>query len=238
MKHAGLRLGLAVTAVSAALLLAGALGWVLGTANRPANGSSGTLPELGRAPDYQGLSNQLGQTVGSRRFRGKVQLVTFEFAYCRTYCPLITAHLVGLERALRGTPLEDRVELVSFNVDPAGTRPPQMRAFLEQYGWDPHDPHWQYLTGKPETIRHIVTDGFHVFYQKVSDDEPSSGSGPAQTPQPEVSNPLADRVQPGYDVTHNDALIVVGPQGEIRRIFDQADVLSSDRLLRIIRSLV
>ncbi|MGA7540332.1 MAG: SCO family protein, partial [Steroidobacteraceae bacterium] len=48
------------------------------------------LPDFGPAPHYT-LTNQLGETVSSTRFAGKVQVVTFLFPYCTTYCPLITA---------------------------------------------------------------------------------------------------------------------------------------------------
>ncbi len=224
---------IALAATGAALVAVGF--WLgLATGRRAPSGAAAGLPDLGPAPAYA-LTNQLGQPVRSARFVGKVQVVTFLFPYCTTYCPLIAAHLIGFERLLERAGVADQVELVAFNVDPAGTGPSQMRKFLKQYGWDPKDPHWQYLTGAPDAVRKAVTGGFHIAYQKVSDSDETSGPGDL-SPQPEVRNDLATAAQPGYDISHNDGLIVVGPGGHIRKIYDEADVVSNDALWRTVSS--
>ena len=53
-----------------------------------------------------------------------------------------------------------------------------------------------------------------------------------------VVNPLANKVKPGYDVTHNDGLVIVDPQGRIRKVYDQADVVSNQTLLEAIKPLL
>ncbi|MEJ2685766.1 MAG: SCO family protein [Gammaproteobacteria bacterium] len=226
--------------VALGFALAGLAGWLVGRGSAPVGHVRSAAPVLGTAPGYTGLINQLGQSVDSRRFRGRVQVVTFLFPYCTTYCPLIAAHLVGLEHLLRAAGEQSQVQIVAFNVDPSGTGPRQMGAFLREYGWNPSDLHWQYLTGDPDKIRHVVRDGFHIAYQRVSDQHTpaASRSGPAQTPQPEVINTLADSAHAGYDITHNDGLVLVDARGRIRRIYDQADVVSNRRLLKAIQSLL
>jgi len=195
-------------------------------------------PVLWQAPSYHGLTDQLGHKVDSSQFAGKVRVVTFLFPYCTSYCPLIAAHLVGFEHLLADTQVRDQVQIVAFDVDPAGSGPKQMRAFLKEYGWDPHDLHLQYLTGKPKTIRHVVTGGYHVGYQKISDDNGTSQASTAddETPQVTVVNHLAKQVD--YDVSHNDGLVLVDPRGRVRAVFDQADTLSGRRLLSKVRSLL
>lgn len=200
------------------------------------------LPILGTAPRYT-LTNQLGQTVHSRQFAGKVRVVTFLFPYCTDYCPLIAAHLVSLERALKTAGLADRVQLVAFNVDPAHTGPKVMAAFMRQYGWDPHDTRWQYLTGKPDTVRQIVTGGFHIDYEEVPESVADHQAEEAEkqglyTPPPKIENPLAGKARPDYDVTHNDSLILVDGQGRIRRIFSEADRVSDSDMVAAIRRLL
>ena len=224
-------------ALAAVLLLiaGGAGGWLLASsAQRPATQA---LPVLGKAPQFRGLTNQLGESVDSSRFAGKVQVVTFLFPYCTTYCPLIVAHLAGLESTLKLAGLQDRVEVVAYNVDPAGTGPAQMREFLRQYGWNPYDPGLQFLTGTPQEIHRVVVGGYHVAYQKVPGGA-QAGGGPELTPQPEVVNELAARAQVGYDIVHNDALEIVDPQGRIRAFYAQADVVSNPRLLGDVESLL
>ncbi len=229
---------LRLAALAGILVLAGgAVGWWLGVHAQSSAPARESLPVLGRAPSFHGLTNQLGQTVDSNRFHGQVQVVTFLFPYCTTYCPLIAAHLVGLENVVRLAGLQDRVRIVAFNVDPGGTGPRQMRAFLKEYGWNPRDTHWEFLTGKPQAIRRVVTQGYHIAYQKVANGE-DSAQGPELTPQPEVVNALAAKAQVGYDIAHNDGLAIVDPQGRIRKFYTQADVVSNERLFAVIQALL
>jgi protein SCO1 len=230
------RLGLAAL-VGVLVLAGGAAGWWLGAHARGSAPARESLPVLGQAPSFHGLINQLGQTVDSSRLHGKVQVVTFLFPYCTTYCPLIAAHLVGLEHVVRLAGLQDRIRIVAFNVDPSDTGPRQMRAFLREYGWNPRDTHWEFLTGKPQAIRRVVTQGYHIAYQKVADGE-DSAQGPALTPQPEVVNALAAKAHVGYDIAHNDGLAIVDPQGRIRKYYTQADVVSNERLFAVIQALL
>ena len=218
-----------------AIFLSGIAGWLYSPAT-PAE----KLPDLGPAPTYR-LTNQLGQTVNSASFRGKIQIVTFLFPYCTTYCPLVASHLAGFEHTLDRAGLQNRVQLVAFDVDPAGTGPRQMRGFLKEYGWNPRDLHWQYLTGKPGEVRRVVTAGFHIAYQKVSD---NAAPGAADkdtlnklTPQPEIVNHLTETDKPGYDITHNDAMEIVDGKGHIRKIFQDADRVSDKQLLHVITML-
>ncbi len=159
--------GLRYGALAAVLLLAG---FVAGVFAERARSGPAPLADLGPAPQYT-LTNQLGRKVSSKRFAGKVRVVTFLFPYCTTYCPLIAAHLMGFERlmVLAQSGLQDKVEIVSFNIAPDAAGPKQMREFLHQYGWDPKDPHWQYLTGSKAQIRRVVTGGYHVAYRRVAD---------------------------------------------------------------------
>jgi protein SCO1 len=217
--------------------LAGIDGFFLGEQHETRE--KATLPVLGIAPAYQ-LSNQLGEIVPSSSLRGKVQLVTFLFPYCTTLCPLIAAHLTNLENlGLRPDRIADQVEFVSFNVDPVKTGPPQMRAFLSQYGWNPEDLHWQFLTGSPEEVHRVVENGFGVWYTRVSlaSEATDSTAGPLME-QPEVVNKLAESAHANYDIVHNDVLEIVDQQGRIRKIYDNADTVSLTDLLTTVQSLV
>lgn len=205
-------------------------------------GSAHAMPVLGTAPEYT-LTNQLGTQVHSASFAGKVQVVTFLFPYCTDYCPLIAAHLVSVERALAAAQLAGRVQLVAFNVDPAHTGPKVMAAFMRQYGWNPKDTRWQYLTGRPGQVRQVVTGGFHVDYEQVPEALADEQARKAEkqglySPPPEVENPLAHAADPDYDVTHNDTLILVDGKGRIRRIFSEADRVSDSDLVSAIRELL
>lgn len=217
------------------LLAGGVAGWLIAQSTNTR--AAKALPVLGKAPQFSGLTNQLGERVDSSRFDGKVQVVTFLFPYCTTYCPLITAHLAGLESTLKLARLQDKVEIVAYNVDPGGAGTGQMRAFLKEYGWNPETPNLEFLTGTPQQIHRVVDGGYHVAYQKVPNGA-APGGGPELTPQPEVVNKVAAKAKVDYDIVHNDALEIVDPKGRIRKFYPQADVVSNARLLTAIKSLL
>lgn len=200
------------------------------------------FPVLGMAPRYT-LTNQRGQRVDSARFRGKVQVVAFLFPYCTEYCPLIAAHLKSAEQALAAAGLTRRVQFVAFNVDPEDTGTADMMAFLREYGWNPKDPHMQFLTGAPKTVRSVVTGGFGVDYQKVPEALAASQTRFAEqhdvyVPPPQVVNRLARERKPDYDVTHNDVLVLVDPRGRIRHVYAEADRVSDQALVAAVRRLL
>jgi cytochrome oxidase Cu insertion factor (SCO1/SenC/PrrC family) len=128
-------------------------------------------------------------------------------------------------------------------VDPDSTGPKQMKAFQQQYGWNPTDTHWQYLTGKPGEIHHIVTGSYYIDYQRVSEaseDQEIEKEKKAGTyvPDPVVANKLADEAQPNYDIVHNDALAIVDTTGHIRKIFEDADRVSNQQIMDVIYKLL
>lgn len=223
---------LGVTMVPAVALC----GYILGEQREAARQAE--LPVLGSAPAYV-LTNQLGQRVSSDSFRGKVQFVTFLFPYCTTMCPLIAAHLANFEHlGIEPAGMANAVQLVSFNLDPADTGPIQMREFLRQYGWDPADAHWQYLTGAAGEIHRVVRDGYGIGYQRVPLTEEGKNPGRGvPVVQPEVANALAEHAHVDYDIIHNDVLEVVDRQGRVRKIFDDADTVDWHELLRVAASL-
>ena len=230
------RSGLLLVAFASLLALIGIGGFLLGIEYQPPRQAS--LPILGKTPDYV-MTNQLGEKVSSASLRGKVQLVTFLFPYCTTLCPLIAAHLTNLEnQGLRPAGLADKVAIVSFNVDPENTGPPQMREFLRQYGWDPQDLHWQYLVGSPAEVHRVVTGGFSVWYKRVSLASEAQQASARPMIQPDVENKLAGRAHVDYDIVHNDVLEIVDQQGRIRKIYDNADTVGWQKLLLQVEALV
>lgn len=196
-------------------------------------------PSYGTAPSYT-LVDQNGARVSSKQFAGKVQVVTYLFPYCTTYCPTITHTLVQLQHDLSQEGLfGSRVQFVAFNVDPTGSGPREMRTFLRQYGVDPRAPGWEYLTGSLPQIRHVVRDGYHVYFSKVSlrqeaKDIAREKAQGTYTDVPEQPNALAKRRHVGYDIVHNDYIEVVGTDGRIVSYFDGNQV-SEARLFGAVR---
>src|SRR3954447_14797029 len=145
--------------------IVGSLGYVAAQA-KPGNYVSDRL-DLGSAPAWT-LTDQNGKTVSSTQFDNKVMVVTYMFPYCTTFCPAITHVLTELEADLKTAGLNGkRVQIVAFNVDPDNTGPKEMSTFLQQYGVDPSDPGWTYVTGSKTEIDHIVQNGFGVYFESI-----------------------------------------------------------------------
>lgn len=219
-----------------------ALIWMAHASGRSyvAQGSS-EATGYGTAPTYT-LVDQSGRKVRSSAFLGKVQVVSFLFPYCTSYCPLTAQHIVQIENALQRAGLSDRVQFISFNVDPAGAGPKQMRAFMHEYGWRPSDTHWEYLTGSVAQTRLVVQRGYMVSYQRESNAQEDREIARERkegtyVPQPEVSNPLAKRANVDYDIVHNDLLEVVGPRGHIRAIYLAAEKVTAAEIIAITNKL-
>jgi protein SCO1 len=226
---------LAVVAVAASLAIV-----IVARAQHQPGAYRSTRADYGHAPTYA-LTDQLGRRVSSTAFDGRVQVVSYLFPYCKTYCPTITHTLVQLQHDLAQAGLfGGKVQFVIFNVDPAGAGPAEMRTFLQQYGVDPAAPGWHYLTGTPAEVRRVVHDGFHVYYSRVSlkqeaKDIARERAQGTYVEVPEQPNALADRKHVDYDVVHNDYIEVVDPDGQISAYFDGNQV-SEGKLLQAVRA--
>jgi protein SCO1/2 len=196
--------------------------------------------QYGNAPSWT-LTDQNGKTVSSSDFAGKVQVVTYLFPYCTTDCPAETHVLSALEADLKDAGLAGkRVQLVAFNVDSENTGPAEMRAFMQEYGVSPTDPSWSYLTGTPEQIRHVVSDGYHVYYEKISlVDEAKQVLKEKQlgtyTPARVVPNALQAAAKPDYDIVHNQQIDVVAPDGRVASLFSQGSEVSETDLYQAVQ---
>lgn len=210
------------------------------SAHGPATPSVKAGPQdYGTAPAYT-LTDQHGRPFSSAALRGKVQVVSYLFPYCTTYCPLAAATLAQTERLADHAGLTGKVAFVAFNVDPEGADHEQLAAFLRQEGIDPDDPAWHYLTGSPAQIRQIVTGGFHIFYQKVSlaEEERTEAEQKASgdyTPQPTLPNALAEQAHVDYDIVHNDAIEIVDPHGTIQAIFSSASATTAGQIFAAVQ---
>jgi len=196
----------------------------------------------GRAPSYT-LVDQNGRRFSSAQLDGKVQVVSYLFPYCTSYCPLTARVMKQAEDQLRAAGLMDKVAFVAFNVDPENTGPVQERSFLREYGISPADPAWHFLSGRPATVRHVVHDGFHIYYQKVSlaserREERREKRAGTYHAQPETANPLASRAGVNYDVVHNDSIEIVGRTGRIVYYTSFGNKVTADQLAAAVRAAV
>jgi cytochrome oxidase Cu insertion factor (SCO1/SenC/PrrC family) len=112
------------------------------------------LPVIRAVPEFS-LTDQNGQTVTNADLRGKIWIADFIFTRCKGPCPLMTARMLEMQKALVKTP---EVKLVSVTVDPAYDTPEVLKAYAEANFADPN--RWKFLTGDKAVIEKLVTEGF------------------------------------------------------------------------------
>lgn len=112
------------------------------------------LPVIRAVPEFA-LTDQNGDEVTMADLRGKIWIADFIFTRCAGPCPLMTARMLEMRKALVKTP---EVKLVSVTVDPAYDTPEVLKAYAEANFADPN--RWKFLTGEKEVIEKLVTEGF------------------------------------------------------------------------------
>jgi len=100
-----------------------------------------------------GLTTHEGRSV---RFyddlvKGKVVAINFMFTSCQIACPLITPHLVEVQRAL-GERAGREVTFLSISLDPAHDTPAVLRAYARTFGAGPG---WYFLTGRRTDVERL-----------------------------------------------------------------------------------
>jgi protein SCO1 len=118
----------------------------------------GRLPVIRQAPDYV-LAAVDGRTVSSTDLAGRVRLETFIYTRCQDACPLVSAKLGRLQRALAARGLFGaKVLLASITLDPAHDSPAVLARYAAGFGADPRG--WLYLRGTiAETRRLLAAHG-------------------------------------------------------------------------------
>ncbi|MBL8919235.1 MAG: SCO family protein [Myxococcaceae bacterium] len=116
------------------------------------------LEPLFPAPAFA-YPDQHGATVTTQTLGGKVWVANFIFTTCRTICPLLSARMVQLQRALK----DADVRFVSFSVDPEHDTPEVLAAYARK--WAPDEPRWALLATDAKTLP-LTAAGFHVTAEK------------------------------------------------------------------------
>ena len=154
------RVHVALTAVAALCVLAGAAGCGAGSGSASpgsaassqqtssnAAGMSNPDLDLGTslgsrsAPDFR-LMNQFGQPMSLSQFRGKVVMLSFEDSQCTTVCPLTTQSMLEAKQLLGAA--GEKVQLLGVDANPDATSVADVLAYSRAHGMVNQ---WDFLTG-------------------------------------------------------------------------------------------
>jgi protein SCO1/2 len=109
------------------------------------------------------LTDQNGQAVSDRDFKGRPFLVFFGFTHCPDICPTTLFDVSEILRALGSD--ADRTRALFITVDPERDTPAVMKDYLSSF-----DPHLSGLTGDPAAVA-AVAKAYRVYYKKVPSDQ-------------------------------------------------------------------
>ena len=159
MRHALRRMILAIG------LPVAALGPVLASAHGT-DGPAKRLAMIGPATDFT-LTAEDGTLFSTAELRGKVVALNFVFTRCTDVCPIATAKMLQMQRAL-GEKFGRDVFFVSVTVDPVHDSSELLARYARAFGYDPSG--WVFLTGAPAAIRDVA-QSYGVFHERRSGGE-------------------------------------------------------------------
>ncbi len=142
------RLGGGARGLLAALLLLSAM---QAAAHEP-GARTGRLADQGAAAAFR-LITQDGTPLALGDLRGRVVVLDFFYTGCSDTCPLLTAKLVGIQKAL-GAAFGRDVYFLSITVDPQKDRPEVLRRYARALGCDLRG--WAFLTGTPAQVQRVA----------------------------------------------------------------------------------
>lgn len=152
-------------------------------------------------PEYH-FTNELGQAISTRDFKGQAFAFTFFFTRCPypTFCPLMSGNFERAEKKLLETPdAPTNWHLLSISFDPQFDSPAVLKGYAGHY--DYHPEHWSFVTGDEIEIT-AIGDQFGEYFGR---DE-------------------------GGGITHNLRTVVVDARGRVQKIFPD-NKWSSDELV-------
>lgn len=107
-------------------------------------------------PDFKFI-NQNGDSVEKKDFTGKVIVADFVFTSCPGICPTLTSNMTQIQKAYLK---DDKVQILSFSVDPTYDTPEVLRAYVDKY--DISTDRWMLLTGDKEKMYDLIQHGFRL----------------------------------------------------------------------------
>jgi enediyne biosynthesis protein E4 len=154
--------------------------------------TSDSLHVLGQVPEFT-LLDQHNQSFDQWRLWGKVWIADFIFTRCTATCPQQTARFAELSRQLSDELKADRLQFVSFTVDPNHDTPAVLESYAKQHNADAAS--WTFLTGERPALWSLCERGFKL---------------PVGEQTENTTNPFL----------HSTQFVLIDQQGQIRGYYD------------------
>jgi protein SCO1 len=140
------------------------------------------------------LTNEHGRTFDLASLHGRnVMLVPF-LTLCSDICPMTTANLGVVQRAVANAGAQSKFVIVELSVDPDRDTPSRLAAYARITGAT-----WELVTETPGDLA-AIAKFFGFSYQKVPQDNPPAVDWL-------TGQPLT------YDINHSDGFVFLNPSG-------------------------
>lgn len=103
------------------------------------------------------LINQNGETVTQADYDNKIYVADFFFTTCQTICPIMTDHMLKIQKALAH---DDSILLLSHTVTPEIDSVAQLKKYAMEKGVD--DKKWNLVTGERREIYDLARKSYLV----------------------------------------------------------------------------
>jgi len=110
---------------------------------------------LGQIEPFE-LTNQDGDTYGSKDLNGNLWLGNFIFTRCAGPCPIMSTRMAALQDDFGPQP---NLKFVSFSVDPDFDTPPILKKYAKTYGAKEN---WHFLTGTRDKMYALIRNQFKL----------------------------------------------------------------------------
>lgn len=148
-----------VLAIVFTLLVAGIIGYAM---NRSFNESGVVSSGKALVGGPFKLTNQNGETVTDKDFRGQNLLIYFGFTFCPDVCPTELAKIAAVMSML---PSDAKVTPIFITIDPERDGVAEVKSYVGAF-----HPKMVGLTGTPEQIQ-AVAKAYRVYYAKSAGSE-------------------------------------------------------------------
>ncbi len=101
------------------------------------------------------LVNQNGETVTQKNYEDKIYVADFFFTTCQTICPIMTDHMVQIQKA---TQTDEDVMLLSYSVTPQIDDVAQLKRYAVEKGVN--DKKWNLVTGDKKQIYELARKSY------------------------------------------------------------------------------
>ena len=148
------------------------------------------------------FSDQDGEKITQNSLEGKFWVADFIFTNCVTVCPPMTANMARLQDKLKEAGL-DKVELVSFSIDPERDTKEALKEFGKAHGASFEN--WHFLTGYDfKTIKELSIKSF--------------------------KSPV-EAVEEGEQYMHGTSFFLVSPEGNVIERYKGTKIEAMDKII-------